>query len=255
MDSSKTSWQYMKEAYPDQEAIALGSRGQGAVSAATKESRLGESLDTIDGTKMSTGSLGWLDGSDCQACKMYETFSHYTMDNLPENFDWRALGAVSAVTNQKYCGSCWSFSTAQDIEGTHFLATGELIPLSEQQQVACNVECDGCDGGWPFRAMQYARKIGGMLYSENYPYKGICAWDACDKRPDDADSRTPVCDVLLLDEKIEAKNVSAIKGYQVCMFPSRAMSRLSSEHDARLPNMRYQAKNELEPRCCWRALP
>ena len=39
------------------------------------------------------------------------------------------------------------------------------------------------------------------------------------------------------------------------MFRSRAMSRLSSEHDARLPNMRYQAKNELEPRCCWRALP
>ena len=39
------------------------------------------------------------------------------------------------------------------------------------------------------------------------------------------------------------------------MFPSRAMSRLSSEHDARWPNMRYQAKNELEPRCCWRALP
>ena len=33
------------------------------------------------------------------------------------------------------------------------------------------------------------------------------------------------------------------------------MSRLSSEHDARLPNMRYQAKKELEQLCGWRALP
>ncbi len=228
-DSSKTSWQYMREAYPDQEAVALGARGPSEVAAQTKKNRAqdmkdgkksaaaaaGRRLDSIDGTAMETGSKGWLVGDDCQACKMYETFSTYTMDNLPDNFDWRDLGAVSAVTNQKYCGSCWSFSTAQDIEGTRFLATGELIALSEQQQVACDTGCDGCDGGWPYRAMQYASQIGGLLYAKDYPYKGICAWDACDKRPDDQDSRTPVCDVNLVSEKIVAHNVSGIEGYQL----------------------------------------
>ena len=43
--------------------------------------------------------------------------------------------------------------------------------------------------------------------------------------------------------------VSAIKAHRFSMFPSRAMSRLSSRRDGKLANMRYQAKNEPKPRC------
>ncbi|CAO2209371.1 unnamed protein product [Urochloa humidicola] len=59
-------------------------------------------------------------------------------DGLPEDFDWRDHGAVGPVKNQGSCGSCWSFSASGALEGAHYLATGKLEVLSEQQFVDCD---------------------------------------------------------------------------------------------------------------------
>ena len=71
---------------------------------------------------------------------------------LPEakadSIDWRAKGAVNAVKDQAHCGSCWVFSATAAVEGAHFIKTGELLSLSEQEVVSCDTNAFGCHGGW-----------------------------------------------------------------------------------------------------------
>ncbi|XP_051139025.1 cysteine proteinase 15A-like [Andrographis paniculata] len=109
--------------------------------------------------------------------------------DLPENFDWRDKGAVTGVKDQGSCGSCWSFSTTGALEGAHYLSTGELVSLSEQQLVDCDHECDpeqvgscdaGCDGGLMNNALEYTLKVGGLEKEKDYPYTGYggkCKFD------------------------------------------------------------------------------
>ncbi|BAF14354.1 Os04g0311400, partial [Oryza sativa Japonica Group] len=110
-------------------------------------------------------------------------------DGLPDDFDWREHGAVGPVKDQGSCGSCWSFSTSGALEGAHFLATGKLEVLSEQQMVDCDHECDasesracdsGCNGGLMTTAFSYLMKSGGLQSEKDYPYAGrenTCKFD------------------------------------------------------------------------------
>ncbi|KAK6939403.1 Peptidase C1A, papain C-terminal [Dillenia turbinata] len=102
-------------------------------------------------------------------------------NDLPADFDWREKGAVTPVKNQGSCGSCWSFSAVGALEGANYLATGELVSLSEQQLVDCDHECDpeeygacdsGCNGGLMTSAFEYTLKAGGLMREDDYPYTG-----------------------------------------------------------------------------------
>ena len=93
--------------------------------------------------------------------------------------DWVTKGAVTAVKNQGSCGSCWSFSTTGSMEGAHFIATGELLSLSEQELVDCSHNGNlGCMGGMMDRAFKWTESHP-LETEDDYPYQGWTPTKGC----------------------------------------------------------------------------
>jgi len=104
---------------------------------------------------------------------------------VPNDIDWRNRGAVSAVKNQGQCGSCWAFSATGAVEGWAAVRGMGLGMLSEQQLVDCAKSAgQGCEGGWPNKAIDWMAANGGSCSEGDYPYYGYEG--TCD------DSCTPV---------------------------------------------------------------
>jgi cathepsin L len=80
---------------------------------------------------------------------------------------------VTPVKDQGSCGSCWSFGATGALEGQYYLANGELLSFSEQQQVDCNRLCFGCDGGTAESAFIYWKRFNAPILENDYPYTGV----------------------------------------------------------------------------------
>jgi len=105
----------------------------------------------------------------------------------PNDIDWRQKGAVTPVKNQGQCGSCWALSATGAIEGWAATSGKGLPSLSEQQLVDCagSVGNQGCNGGWPNKAIQYLAGKGSCSESA-YPYTardGACKQCSATVRP------------------------------------------------------------------------
>lgn len=93
-------------------------------------------------------------------------------DMAPDSIDWRELGAVNPIKDQGQCGSCWAFSSVACMEGAHFVKTGKLLNLSEQQLVDCageNYGNYGCNGGWQEAAFTYYEQFDAIA-EDDYAY-------------------------------------------------------------------------------------
>lgn len=100
--------------------------------------------------------------------------------DLPDSFDWTEKGAVTPVKDQGDVGTCWAFSTVENIEGQWQRLGQPLTNLSVEQVVECDGTYDhgpntthadcGIFGGWPYLAYQYVKKAGGLQTWEDYSY-------------------------------------------------------------------------------------
>lgn len=102
----------------------------------------------------------------------------------PASVDWRPKGVVTPVKDQGQCGSCWAFSTTEEIESAYAMKTGKLVELSTQQIISCDKVDQGCNGGDTPTAYKYVVKAGGIDTAKDYPDKshnsgqtGKCTWD------------------------------------------------------------------------------
>ena len=91
------------------------------------------------------------------------------VSELPASIDWRQKGAVTPVQNQGNCGSCWAFSAVAAMESAHFIKSGSLIKLSEQQCLDC-ARKNGCAGGYQEDCFSYAEEGEKMNTEAEYPY-------------------------------------------------------------------------------------
>jgi len=95
----------------------------------------------------------------------------------PDTFSWNAQGKLTAVKDQRQCGSCWAFSATENIESVWMIAKGltpsTMIPLAPQQIVDCDKQDGGCNGGDTPTAYEYVIKAGGMDSESSYPYRAV----------------------------------------------------------------------------------
>nr|AIG55815.1 secreted protein [Achlya hypogyna] len=103
--------------------------------------------------------------------------------------DWTTHQCSAPVRNQGQCGSCWAFAAVAAAEFGHCLVTNQRLDLSTQQLVSCDSSSGyGCQGGWPWKALDTISKTGLCLASA-YPYtsgtsgqNGACQ-TSCKKTP------------------------------------------------------------------------
>lgn len=133
---------------------------------------------------------------------------------------WRGK-YTSEVQNQGYCGSCWAFATAEQVQADA-VRDGHMDLDDGQLSVQQILDCDsvgngydtkdmGCTGGDPITAMAYIQQTGGLVMDDTYPYTSYYGVDT--PYGPLADTKSSSIDSDTTCKKLKKSYVVTIKKY------------------------------------------
>jgi len=102
------------------------------------------------------------------------TWSAEAIAALPRSFDPRTHNATTAncngpILDQGRCGSCWAFGATEAISDRLCLGKGTFLQLGPLDLTSCDNGDNGCNGGDPMSAWNYAQSSG-LVTEACYPY-------------------------------------------------------------------------------------
>ncbi len=104
-------------------------------------------------------------------------------DEIPEWWDWRALGGMTPVKHQGACGSAWAFAAVGALESLYKITTGQQEVFSEKQCINCNEYGYGCAGGSMHGCYELWTWFGAVssdCIPYQYPLPDTCWQNECD---------------------------------------------------------------------------
>jgi len=122
--------------------------------------------------------------------------------DLPDEFDartqWNKCPSISEIRDQSSCGSCWALAAVESMSDRHCIhKDGELFHYSAEDLLSCCTgffECgNGCNGGYPGRAMDYW-KSHGIVSGGQYGSKEGCRPYSLQKCEHHVSGPLPNCD-------------------------------------------------------------
>jgi len=130
---------------------------------------------------------------------------------------------TTKVNDQGYCGSCWAFSAAQQIESDSIRLgySSTSNALSTEQIVSCGTNSYGCDGGVPYYGYYYAKESGGLEFEVDYPYSSLSVTGSCDVEESLRQKAISIDAYYSLDSEIEMEKYVLTTGpLSVCLDAS-----------------------------------
>jgi cathepsin B len=101
---------------------------------------------------------------------------------LADSFDarenWPKCTTIGDIRDQSDCGCCWAFATAEASSDRACISTdGDInLPLSADDMCFCAKSAgNGCNGGFPLGAFQFAGKTGLVTGGQNGDKTGYCS--------------------------------------------------------------------------------
>lgn len=93
-------------------------------------------------------------------------------ESEPQTCDWRKVGTISPVRDQRNCNCCWAMAAAGNIEALWAIKFRHFVEVSVQQLLDCDRCGNGCRGGFVWDAFLTVLNNSGLASEKDYPFNG-----------------------------------------------------------------------------------